>query len=83
MDDSLYTLYYNQSVKHCKNWDVTDSHIINVVQSVMMTRDGVLQGGGFVTSVVNNDLRMAINNGDKDCINHIKVIVSAMYHSFI
>ena len=83
MDKSLYDTYYKRAVEHCKDWGVTDPHIVSITQSVMMTRDNYMQGGGFVTSVVNNDLRTAVSTADTKCINHLRVIVSAMYHSFI
>lgn len=76
-------MYHKRAVEHCKDWGVSDSHIIEIVKSVMMTRDNVLQGGGFVQSVVKNDLRLAVSSGDTKCMTHLRVIVSAMHHSFV
>jgi len=65
-------------------YDVTNAHIINIIASVMMTRDGKgLQGGGFVQSVVNNDLFGAISKADSECYNNLKVIVAANQYSYL
>ena len=65
-------------------YDVTNPHIINIIASVMMTRDGKgLQGGGFVQSVVNNDLFGAISKADSECYNNLKVIVAANQYSYL
>jgi len=65
-------------------YDVTSPHIINIIASVMMTRDGKgLQGGGFVQSVVNNDLFGAISKADFECYNNLKVIVAANQYSYL
>ena len=65
-------------------YDVTNPHIINIIASVMMTRDGKgLQGGGFVQSVVNNDLFGTVSKADFECYNNLKVIVAANQYSYL
>lgn len=71
---------YNQSAKEfALLYGVTLPHIIDIISSVMMTRDNVgYPGGGFVQSVVDNDLYMAIVRADIECYHNLKVIVAAM-----
>lgn len=69
--------YYERVKEFAKEYDETPSnHIIDIMASVMMTRDGFLKGGGFVESIVNNDLYGAINKGDRECLQHLKLIVA-------
>jgi hypothetical protein len=42
--------------------------------SVMMTRDNVLQGGGFVQAVVANNLKESISRADTECGKHLRII---------
>ena len=65
-------------------YDVTNSHIISIISSVMMTRDKRgISGGGFVQSIVSNDLFGAISKADSECYNHLKVIVMANQYSYL
>jgi hypothetical protein len=71
--------YKERSKQFCEdngNLDVS-THLINVIVSVMMTRDEVLTGGSFVRSVVDNRLFEAINLADSECYRHLKLIVLA------
>jgi hypothetical protein len=49
-------------------------HIIDVMISVMMTRDNVLQGGSFVQAIVANNLRESISRADTECGKHLRII---------
>lgn len=71
---------YNQSAKEfALLYGVTSPHTINIVSSVMMTRDNVgYPGGGFVEAVVSNNLYLAISRADMECYHNLKVIVAAM-----
>lgn len=40
------------------------NHVIDVGTSVLQTRDGGIQGGGFVQAVVDNDLTRTYNRAD-------------------
>jgi hypothetical protein len=53
-------------------YKVDEQHAIDVAASVLMTRDGVLQGGSFVQAIINNNLREAINRADDTCIKYLK-----------
>ena len=64
-------------------YEVSSPHIISFIQSVMMTRDGHLQGGSFVQAVVDNDLFKAISNADNQCLQNLKVIVAANQYAYL
>ena len=70
--------YETKAIAFAKEWqeEVSD-HIIDIIISVMQTRDKVLDGGSFVQSVCNNDLYQAISRADNDCIKHLKLITLA------
>ena len=60
-------------------YGVISPHIINIISSVMMTRDDVgYPGGGFVEAVVTNNLYLAISRADMECYNNLKVIVASV-----
>jgi len=75
--------YYESAKQHCKRWEVDDPHVINVCQSVMMTRDNFLQGGSFVQAVNDNNLRLAVISCDNTCLKHLKVIVLAKTQAYV
>jgi hypothetical protein len=56
-------------------YKVDEQHAIDVAASVLMTRDGVLQGGSFVQAIIDNNLREAINRADDVCIKYLKFFV--------
>jgi hypothetical protein len=67
---------YRQAVVHFLNRynEEVSEHIIDVMISVMMTRDNVLQGGSFVQAVVANNLRESISRADTECGKHLRII---------
>ena len=67
---------YRQAVVHFLNRynEEVSEHIIDVMISVMMTRDNVLQGGGFVQAVVANNLKESISRADTECGKHLRII---------
>lgn len=67
---------YREAVLHFLNRynEQVSEHIIDVMISVMMTRDNVLQGGSFVQAVVANDLRESISRADTDCSKNLRII---------
>jgi hypothetical protein len=76
---------YRNAVVHFLNRynKEVSEHIIDVMISVMMTRDNVLQGGSFVQAVVSNNLREAINRADDDCSNNLKIITICCYNCHV
>ena len=76
--------YERVAKQHAADWIVVVSqHIIDIIISVMMHRDGIQSGGGFVTSVCNNDLIGAISRADSECIKHLKLISLAKVNAFV
>jgi hypothetical protein len=63
---------------------VTSEHIISIIASVMMTRDGKgIPGGGFVQSIVSNDLFGAMSRADYECYANLRVIVAAYQYAYL
>ncbi len=52
-------------------------HIIDVIISVLMTRDKVLIGGSFAQAICNNDLNQAVGRADTEVFENLKKIISA------
>jgi hypothetical protein len=70
--------YWARARKFAESYKVTPSqHIIEVMASAMMTRDGVWNGGSFVQAIIKNDLAQAIERADQDCLQNIRIIVLA------
>jgi hypothetical protein len=65
-------MYKTAAQRWAAMYKVEDNHAIDVAASVLMTRDGVLQGGGFAQAIVANNLREAINRADDTCIKYLK-----------
>jgi len=76
--------YQQRAIKFAEEWkeEVSD-HIIDVIVSVMFTRDKIQEGGSFVQSVCNNDLYQTVSRADSDCIKHLKLITLAKYNCHI
>ena len=53
-------------------------HIVDIVLSVLNTRDGVgPKGGSFAHAVVANDLHTALNYADVECRQYLHIIDAA------
>jgi hypothetical protein len=50
-------------------------HIVDIAASIIMTRDNILQGGGFVEAIIANNLSQAISRADSTCIRALKFFV--------
>ena len=76
---------YRQAVVHFLNRynEEVSEHIIDVMISVMMTRDNVLQGGSFVQAVVGNNLKETISRADADCSKNIRIITICSQHCYV
>jgi hypothetical protein len=76
--------YQSAAEEFALEYSVTNPHIIRIIASVMMTRDEQgIQGGGFVQSVVDNDLFGAISKADNECYQNLKVIVASNQYSYL
>jgi hypothetical protein len=60
-----------------KGWNVEDATATRMVASIMMHRDGVWQGGGFVEAVCENDLYAAITRADNTSLKYLKLYALA------
>jgi hypothetical protein len=78
MEENIIVKYQERAKEFAKSYgeNVSD-HIAYVMASAMMTRDNVLQGGGFVEAVVENDLFQAISRADPAVLANIRIIVLA------
>ena len=76
--------YRERAIRFTREWreDVSE-HIVDIIVSVMMHRDGIQTGGGFVNAVCNNDLTGAITRADRECIKHLKLIGLSKVNAFV
>lgn len=75
MSENIIEQYHIRAKAFAKSYGEEPSdHIINVMASAMMTRDNVLQGGGFVQAVVANNLAEAISRADSECVKNLRII---------
>lgn len=77
-------LYYPAAENFLKRYEIVASnHIVDIIVSIMRTRDNVgWRGGDFVQSIVNNNLTDAVLRADNDCINHLKIFVLALRNCY-
>jgi hypothetical protein len=54
--------------------ETVSEHVLDVMISTMLTKDGVLQGGSFVDAIITNNLKEAISRADKECLAHLRII---------
>lgn len=77
-----FAVDYKDSADHPADQQVSD-HIIDVMVSVCMTRDGIRNGGSFVQAVVNNNLLEAISRADKEVLRKLRIITLAKHYCHI
>ena len=59
-------------------------HIMDVMVSIMCTRDKSSHaGGGFVQAVVANDLYLALSRADMDCRNNIYLLAMCSKNCYL
>lgn len=77
--------YRERAIRFAEEWkeDVSE-HIIDIMVSIMVTRDKVLYpGGGFVQAIVANDLYLSVSRADDECIKHLKLLVMCKNNCFV
>ena len=80
----LIDFYHKVAEIYCKKQiEKPSSHIVNIVASVMMTRDKVLNGGSFVQSIVYDKLEEAVCRADSECYENLRLLVMAKKYCFI
>jgi len=66
--------YRERAIKFAKEWNEENisEHIIDIMVSIMATRDKIsYAGGGFVEAVVENNLYLAMSRADMECRRNI------------
>ena len=77
---------YERATKFAIEYGFTNvsEHILDVMVSIMCTRDKSSHAGGsFVQAVVANDLYLALSRADMDCRNNIYLLVMCNANCFI
>ena len=62
---------------------IPSDHIIDIMVSIMKTRDNVIPGGSFVQSIIDNNLSEAVNRADNECINHFRLFVATKQFCYL
>ena len=77
--------YRERAIEFAKEWQVEVSdHIIDIMVSIMATRDkSSYAGGGFVQAVVDNDLYLAMNRADSDCRKNIFILTMCNMNCYL
>lgn len=78
--------YRERAIKFAKEWDCENvsSHIIDIMVSIMATRDKTsYAGGGFVEAVVSNNLYLAMSRADSDCRNNIFLLTMCKANCYL
>ena len=68
----LYVKYATTFANRYGYKDISE-HIIDVMVSIMMTKDDTMQGGSFVRAVCDNNLDHAVTLADDECINYLRL----------
>jgi len=75
-----------RAIQFAKEWgyENVSNHIIDIMVSIMCTRDkSSYAGGGFVEAVVANNLYLAMSRADTDCRNNIFLLTMCKANCFI
>ncbi len=77
--------YRERAIQFAKEWqtEVSD-HIIDIMVSIMATRDKTsYAGGGFVEAVVANNLYLAMSRADSDCRKNIFILTMCNMNCYL
>lgn len=83
LTNELYDTYIDTAKSFANLYNVESEHVIQIIASVMMHRDDLRPGGGFVQAVVENDLYMAVGRADPSCFANLKVIVASAKQCYV
>lgn len=72
--DKAFESFYSQPYRK-RPTENDISHVKNIARSIMLHRDGIMKGGGFVTAVCNNNLEGAVSSADSVCIECLQFFV--------
>lgn len=85
MKDNQYLIYRKRAEKHLVEYRVTEvtPHLLDIITSVMMHRDGIQPGGSAVSAICDNDLFGVVGRADHEVLKNIKVVVAAHLYAHI
>jgi len=76
--------YEKEAVRFAQAWEVdVTKHNVDIMISIMMHRDGIMSGGGFVEAVCNNNLIEAVSRADMDNLRVIKLLALTNVNCYI
>lgn len=76
--------YLEKVISFTEEYQETPSkHVIDIMVSIMMTRDDILMGGSFVKSLVDDKLFDSINLADRECLHHLKLLTLTNRFCFV
>ncbi len=84
--DEIREQYYEQAAKFALDYgfENVSEHILDIMVSIMCTRDKVSHpGGSFVQAVVANDLYLAMSRADMDCRKNIYLLTMCKANCFL
>ena len=82
--ENLEEQYLDLVMEKCITYRWTlSNHVLDIMKSVLMTRDRVWHGGSGVNSIIGNDLKQCINYCDDEIVRHLKELVIARDNFFI
>jgi len=76
--------YEKEAVRFAQAWEVdVTKHNVDIMISIMMHRDGIMSGGGFVEAVCSNNLIEAVSRADMDNLRVIKLLALTNQHCYV
>jgi hypothetical protein len=75
-----------RAIEFAKEWgyEEVSSHILDIMVSIMCTRDkSSYAGGGFVEAVVANNLYLAMSRADSECRNNIFLLTMCNMNCYV
>ena len=76
--------YEKEAARFAQAWEVdVTKHNVDIIISIMMHRDGIMSGGGFVEAICNNNLIEAVSRADIDNLRVIKLLALTNVNCYI
>jgi hypothetical protein len=77
--------YRSRVIEFAKSYNVSvSSHIIEIMVSIMATRDKrSYAGGSFVQSIVDNDLAGAMSRADRECRDNLYILTMCKINCYL
>jgi hypothetical protein len=77
--------YRERAIRFATDWNhVVSDHIIELMVSIMATRDeSSYRGGSFVEAVVANDLYNAMSRADEECRKHLFLLTMCNMNCYL